>query len=75
MLYTTRTAPFEVQKLQIDAVRPYAVVATFRSFNTVVSHHETFKQASRRASFLSNRVYEEEARVRGLARRAAGEVA
>jgi hypothetical protein len=50
----TKTTPaYEVQKLTLDAARPYAVVATFRSFNRVVARYETWAKAQRRATAMS----------------------
>jgi len=46
---------YEVQKLTYDASRPYAVVATFRSFNRVIDRYSDESKAHRRARDL-NRV-------------------
>lgn len=42
-----------VQKMTFDATRPYAVVATFRTFNRVVARYSTEEQAKRRARDLN----------------------
>lgn len=44
---------YEVQPLRGDAARPFAVVATFRSFNRVIERYETEGQAKRRARDLN----------------------
>jgi hypothetical protein len=49
------TKNYEVQKMAYDAARPYAVVATFRSFNRVIARYEDETAAKRRARDL-NRV-------------------
>lgn len=41
--------PYEVQKMTFDAARPYAVIATFRSFNKVIARYASEAQAKRRA--------------------------
>jgi hypothetical protein len=46
---------FEVQKQTFDAARPFAVVATFRSFNRVVGRYEDEAAAKRRARYLNRR--------------------
>ncbi len=40
---------YEVQKMTFDAARPYAVVATFRSFNKVIARYANEADAKRRA--------------------------
>jgi hypothetical protein len=47
------TKAYEVQKTTFDAARPFAVVATFRSFNRVIARYETEQQAKRRARDLN----------------------
>jgi hypothetical protein len=47
-------APFQVEKMSFDAARPYAVVATFRSFNRVIGRYATLEQAKRRARDKNN---------------------
>ena len=49
------TKAFEVQKMTYDAARPYAVVATFRSFNRVIARYEDKARAERRARDLNRR--------------------
>ena len=49
------TQLYEVQKMTFDAARPYAVVATFRSFNRVVGRYEDEAAAKRRARDLNRR--------------------
>lgn len=44
---------YEVQHSKFDAARPFAVVATFRTFNKVVGRYETEEQAKRRARLLN----------------------
>jgi hypothetical protein len=46
---------YEVQKQTFDAVRPYAVVATFRSFNQVIARYEDEASAKRRARDMNRR--------------------
>src|ERR1700733_1719115 len=43
------TKAYEVQKMTFDAARPYAVVATFRSFNRVIERYSDEASAKRRA--------------------------
>lgn len=50
------TKNFEVQKTTYDAARPYAVVATFRSFNRVVARYSDEQQAKRYARDRNRRV-------------------
>lgn len=50
-----QTKLFIVQKQRFDAARPYAVVATFRSFNKIVSRYEDEQAAKRRARDLNRR--------------------
>lgn len=40
---------YEVQKTTYDAARPYAVVATFRSFNKIIERYSDESAAKRRA--------------------------
>lgn len=54
---------YEVQASKFDAARPYAVVATFRTFNKVVGRYETETQAKRRAYAL-NAIAEDEVQPR-----------
>lgn len=42
-----------VQKDDFDAAKPYAVVATFRSFNKVKARYASDEQAKRRARDLN----------------------
>ena len=49
------TQLYEVQKMTFDAARPYAVVATFRSFNRVIARYEDEAAAKRRARDLNKR--------------------
>lgn len=49
---------YEVQKLQYDATRPYAVIRTFRSFNKVVQRYETKEQANKRAWSMNKKLEE-----------------
>ena len=46
---------FEIVISKYDASRPYAVIATFRSFNRVMGRYETEVQAKRRVSDLNRR--------------------
>ncbi len=46
---------YEVQKMSFDAARPYAVVATFRSFNQVIERYSEESKAKRRARDLNKR--------------------
>lgn len=70
------TQPFEVQTQTYDAARPFAVVATFRSFNKVVGRYEDEATAKRRARYLNRReslaqlASDEASERRGLARMA-----
>ena len=48
-------ANFIVERSRFDASRPFAVVATFRSFNTVFGRYESWDKASRRARDLNKR--------------------
>lgn len=50
---------YEVQTSKFDAARPYAVVATFRTFNKVAGRYETEAQAKRRA-YVLNAIAEDE---------------
>lgn len=43
------TKAYEVQKMTYDATRPFAVVATFRSFNKVIDRYSNEADAKRRA--------------------------
>ena len=52
---TAMTKLYEVQKMTFDAARPYAVVATFRSFNRIVGRYENEATAKRRARDLNQR--------------------
>jgi hypothetical protein len=47
------TKMYEVQKMTFDAARPYAVVATFRSFNRVVAKYEDEAAAKRHARSMN----------------------
>ncbi len=47
--HTRGRAPYEVQRIAGDAARPYAVVATFRSFNKVIARYFVEQAAKRRA--------------------------
>lgn len=49
------TKSYEVQKMTFDAARPYAVVATFRSFNKVIARYASEAQAKRRARNMNKR--------------------
>lgn len=49
------TKAYEVQKMTFDAARPFAVVATFRSFNKVIARYETKEQAQRRACDMNRK--------------------
>jgi hypothetical protein len=40
---------YEVKKSDYDASHPYAVIATFRSFNKVIGRYSSIEQAKRRA--------------------------
>lgn len=44
---------FEVEKHSFDATRPWAVVATYRSFNRVIQRYEDESAAKRRARDLN----------------------
>ena len=58
--------PYEVKKMSFDAARPYAVVATFRSFNNVVARYEDIQAAKRHARDLIIAMREErQNRLRG----------
>jgi hypothetical protein len=46
---------FEVQKSNYDAARPFAVVATFRSFNKIMGRYADEASAKRRARVLNKR--------------------
>jgi hypothetical protein len=50
---STMNRKYLVQKMTFDATRPYAVVATFRTFNRVVARYSTEEQAKRRARDLN----------------------
>jgi hypothetical protein len=47
------TNAYEVQNSKFDASRPFAVVATFRSFRKIVGRYATEEQANRRARDLN----------------------
>ena len=47
------TKAYQVQKMTFDATRPYAVIATFRSFNRVIARYEDETAAKRRARDLN----------------------
>lgn len=49
------TKAYEVQKMTFDAARPYAVVATFRSFNKVIARYSDEASAKRRARDMNGR--------------------
>jgi hypothetical protein len=49
------TKAYEVQKMTFDAARPYAVVATFRSFNKVIERYSDETAAERRARDMNKR--------------------
>jgi hypothetical protein len=51
------TKAYEVRKSNYDAARPFAVVATFRSFNQVIERYADEDAANRRARRL-NRQHE-----------------
>lgn len=51
----TAVKNYEVRRFAYDAARPYAVVATFRSFNRVIARYEDADKAKRRARDM-NRV-------------------
>jgi hypothetical protein len=44
---------YEVIKSNYDASQPYAVIATFRSFNKVMGRYSSVEQANRRARDLN----------------------
>lgn len=50
---TKHADAYEVQKMDFDAARPYAVVATFRRFNRVIARYEDKAKAVRRARDLN----------------------
>jgi hypothetical protein len=47
--------PYEVQKMTFDAAHPWAVLATFRSFNRVIARYADERQAKRRARDLNKK--------------------
>jgi len=49
------TNRYEIQKTTYDAARPFAVIATFRSFNRCVGRYATEAEAKRRARDLSRK--------------------
>lgn len=46
---------YEVIKSNYDASQPYAVVATFRSFNKVIARYSSIEQANRRARDMNRK--------------------
>ena len=49
------TKNYEVRKMSFDAARPWAVVATFRSFNQVMGRYADKASARNRARDLNRR--------------------
>ena len=49
------TKAYEVQKMTFYATRPYAVVATFRSFNKVIERYSDEDAAKRRARDMNRK--------------------
>lgn len=50
-----KSTRYIVKPQSFDAARPFAVMATFRTFNRVIGRYETKKQAQNRARYLSLR--------------------